>query len=161
MAALLAVVAVRGFADSGVIRRLYRPDQLNTPIIDAGAAIDARTPKDALLATVEYERYGSNSPMLLYFAHRKGWSFDQVSISPSVIEYLRASRGVCYVAVTDWPGLEAARADVIEYLRPFPHVDLPYTHGMYQLVDLGCGRTSRRDAPGRRPRYAGQEMTRS
>ena len=82
VAALLAVVAVRGFADSGVIRRLYRPDQLNTPIMDAGAAIDARTPKDALLATVEYERYGSNSPMLLYFAHRKGWSFDQVSISP-------------------------------------------------------------------------------
>ncbi len=148
VAVLLAVVAVRGFAESGVIRRLYRPDQLNTPIMDAGAAIDVRTPKDALLATVEYERYGSNSPMLLYFAHRKGWSFDQVSISPSVIEYLRASRGVCYVAVTDWPGLEAARVDVIEYLRPFPHVDLPYTHGMYQLVDLGCGRTSRRDAPG-------------
>ena len=81
VAALLAVVAVRGFVDSGVIRRLYRPDQLNTPLVDAGAAIDVRTPKDALLATVEYERYGSNSPMLLYFAHRKGWSFDQVSIS--------------------------------------------------------------------------------
>ena len=45
---------VRGFVDSGVIRRLYRPDQLNTPLVDAGAAIDARTPKAALLATVEY-----------------------------------------------------------------------------------------------------------
>jgi 4-amino-4-deoxy-L-arabinose transferase-like glycosyltransferase len=138
-AALLVAVAVRGFADSGVIRRLYRPEHLNTPLLDAGAAIDVRTPKDALLATVEYERYGSNSPMLLYFAHRKGWSFDLVSISPSVIEYLRTARGVCYVAVTEWPALEATRPDVIEFLKPYPHVDLPYTRGSFQLVDLGCG----------------------
>ncbi len=138
VAALLAWVAVRGFVESGVIQRLYRPAAMNTGLIDAGAAIAARTPVDALVATVEYERYGSNSPMLLYFAHRKGWSFDQVSISPDVIEYLRASRRVCYVAVGDWPSLDAARPDVIEYLRPFPHVDLPYTHGAYQLVDLGC-----------------------
>jgi 4-amino-4-deoxy-L-arabinose transferase-like glycosyltransferase len=143
-AVLLVVVAVRGFVDSGVVRRLYRPDHLNTPLIDAGAAIDVRTPKDALLATIEYERYGSNSPMLLYFAHRKGWSFDLVSISPSVIEYLRTERGVCYVAVTEWPALEATRPDVVEFLEPYPHVDLPYTMGRYQLVDLGCGhRTSR------------------
>lgn len=138
VAALLAWVAVRGFIDSGVIHRLYRPGAMNTGLIDAGAAIAAHTPPDALLATVEYERYGSNSPMLLYFAHRHGWSFDQVSISPGVIEYLRTSRGVCYVAVSDWPALETARADVVEYLRPFSHVELPHTHGVYQLVDLGC-----------------------
>ncbi|MGD9903855.1 MAG: ArnT family glycosyltransferase [Vicinamibacterales bacterium] len=139
VAATLAVVAVRGFIDSGVIRRLYRPEHLNTALIDAGTAIDTRTPKDALLATVEYERYGSNSPMLLYFAHRRGWSFDQVSISPDVIAYLHADRGVCYVAVSDWPGLAAARPDVVDFLRPYPHVDLPYTMSTYQLVDLGCG----------------------
>ena len=154
MAGLLVWVAVRGFVDSGVIRRLYRPEAMNTGLIDAGTAIAARTPPTALLATVEYERYGSNSPMLLYFAHRKGWSFDQVSISPGVIEYLRTSHGVCFVAVGDWPSLETARADVIEYLRPFPHVDLPDTHGVYQLVDLGCGAGSQGDGS----RGAGQAM---
>jgi 4-amino-4-deoxy-L-arabinose transferase-like glycosyltransferase len=143
MAVLLAWIAVRGFVDSGVIRRLYRPDAMNTGVIDAGRAIAARTAPGALIATVEYERYGSNSPMLLYFAHRKGWSFDEVSISAELIVYLRASRGVCFVAVGDWPGLERARPDVVEYLRPFPHVDLPDTHGVYQLVDLGCEAATR------------------
>jgi 4-amino-4-deoxy-L-arabinose transferase-like glycosyltransferase len=143
MAALLAWVAVRGFNESGVIRRLYRPDALNTGIMDAGRAIAARTAPDALIATGEYERYGSNSPMLLYFAHRKGWSFDQVSISPALIAYLRASRGVCFLAVGDWPGLERARPDVIDFLQPFPHIELPDTHGVYQLVDLGCGAVRR------------------
>ncbi len=120
---------------------------MNTPIIDAGAAIAIRTPPDALLATVEYERYGSNSPMLLYFAHRKGWSFDQTSISPSVIAHLKADRGVCYVAVGDWPSLEAMRPDVIEFLRPYPHVDLPYTQQAFQLVAL-CEPATARLAPG-------------
>jgi 4-amino-4-deoxy-L-arabinose transferase-like glycosyltransferase len=147
VAVLLAWVAVRGFTGSGVIRRLYRPEQLNTALIDAGAAIDLRTPKTALLATVEYERYGSNSPMLLYFAHRKGWSFDQTSISPGVIAHLGADRGVCYVAVGDWPALETTRPDVIEFLRPFPHVDLPYTQRAYQLVDL-CGPAAGGQQPG-------------
>ncbi len=136
--ALLVWVALRGFADSGVIRWLYRPDQLNTPVVDAGAAIDAQTPKDALLVTVEYDRYGSNSPMLLYFAHRKGWSFDATSISPGVIAHLRADRGACYLAVTDWPALETLRPDVIDFLRPFRHLDLPYTRSVYQLIDLDC-----------------------
>jgi len=138
-AVLLVWVALRGFVDSGVINRLYRPAHLNTALIDAGAAIDARTPKDALLATIEYERYGSNSPMVLYFAHRKGWSFDATSISPSVIAHLRADRGVCYLAVADWSTLEALRPDVIDFLKPYPHIDLPYTDSSYQLVDLGCG----------------------
>lgn len=141
-AATLSWVALRGFLDSGVVSRLYRPEHLNTPLIDAGAAIDARIPRDALLATIEYERYGSNSPMVLYYAHRKGWSFDATSISPSVIAHLRADRGVCYVAVADWSTLEVLRPDVIDFLKPYRHVDLPYTDSSYQLVDLGCGESS-------------------
>ena len=39
-AARLAWVAVRGFVDSGVIRRLYRPDAMNTGVVAAGRAID-------------------------------------------------------------------------------------------------------------------------
>jgi 4-amino-4-deoxy-L-arabinose transferase-like glycosyltransferase len=145
-AILLTWVGVRGFVASGVVAHLYRPNALNTPLVNAGAAMAAHTPPHALFVTVEYERYGSNSPMLLYYAHRRGWSFDATSISAEVIAYLHASRGACYVAVTDWPTLRTVRPDVVEYLRPYPRVHLPDTHEEYQLVDLGCGRP--RDATG-------------
>ena len=45
---------------------------------------------------------------------------------------------MCFVAVADWPALEATRADVVAFLRPFRHLDLPYTRSVYQLIDLDC-----------------------
>ena len=52
----------------------------------------------------------------------------------SGVDLRRASSSTCGPSAasatsrsTDWPALEAARADVIEFLQPFPHVDLPYT----------------------------------
>ena len=116
VAALLAWVAVRGFEDSGVIRRLYRPDHMNTPLIDAGAAIAIRTPPDALLATVEYERYGSNSPMLLYFAHAKGWSFDADTVTASVVRTLE-SQGARYFASTKWSAVRRRQPELAAYLQ--------------------------------------------
>ena len=63
---------------------------------------------------------------------------------------------MCYVAVGDWPGLEAMRADVADFLRPFPHVDLPYTQSAYQLVDaLRAGGPPSAERRNWRPRYAG------
>lgn len=140
VAVLIGWVAVRGFATSRVIPQLYRPYSLNTPLMNAGQQIAVATPADALVATVEYERYGSNSPMLLYFAHRKGWSFDATSISPSVVAHLHGDRGVCYVAIGDWPTLEALRPDMVDFLRPYPRIPLADTHEVFQLIDLGCGR---------------------
>lgn len=137
--AALPAVALIGFMDSGVIRHLYRPENMNTQVIDAGAAIDAVTSKAALIATVEYPRYGSNSPMLLYFAHRNGWSFDAVSITPLVVEHLKARYGLCHVAVADWGELEALRPDVTTWLRGTREVELPFTHWRYKLFDVGCG----------------------
>jgi hypothetical protein len=131
--------AVIGFADSGVVRHLYRPDLLNTALVDAGWAIDQTTPTDALIVTVEYERYGSNSPMLLYFAHRRGWSFDATAISPMVVEYLAGKHGACHVAVADWPVLEAMRPDMTAWLAMLRPIELPYTHSRFRLFALPCG----------------------
>lgn len=136
--ATLTALALLGFLMSGVVRHLYRPDNMNLAVIDAGWAIDHVIPADAPLATIEYERYGSNSPILLYFAHRQGWSFDATSISPSILIYLREHRGVCHLAVPDWPTVEAVRPDIVDFLRPFPRIDLPYTSSRYQLIELGC-----------------------
>ena len=130
--------AYYGFLDSGVIERLYRPNRLNSALIDAGEAIDRVTPKDALVVTIEYDRYGSNSPMLLYFAHRKGWSFDATSISPGVVTYLRERRGACFLAAGDWPMVESLRPDMTEFVQRLTQLSLPHTDDGYRLFDLGC-----------------------
>ena len=136
--ALAAGSAFFFFENSRVITTLYRPDALNVALVDAGAAIDDVTPKDALLVTVEYDRYGNNSPLVLYFAHRKGWSFDATSITSGVIAYLHEKRGACYVAVSDWATLQARRPDVADPLRQATAVELPYANGRYRLFGL-CG----------------------
>ena len=139
----LVVLAVIGFRDSGVIQHLYRPDNMNQAVIDAGWAIERMTPDDARLVTIEYEQYGSNSPMVLYYAHRRGWSFDATSISQSVAEFLRDRRGACYLAVADWPTLTAWRPDVVAWLGTRTPVELPYTLDRFRLFALGCPGTAR------------------
>jgi len=137
--AALCGVAYAGFTDSGVVEHLYRPDNMNQAVIDAGWAIDRVTPPEALVVTVEYEQHGSNSPMLLYYAHRRGWSFDATSISQPVAEYLRDRRGACHLAVADWPTFAAMRPDVAAWLAALAPIELPYTADRYRLFDLGCG----------------------
>ena len=134
----LAALAVWQFQDSGIIRALYRPDAMNDALINAGTQIERATPPGALLVTVEYEEYGSNSPMLLYFAHRKGWSFDATSITPLVVEHLASQYGACRVAVMDWGALEARRPDITAWLTAHTAVALPDTHDRFRLFDVGC-----------------------
>ncbi|MCC7179910.1 MAG: glycosyltransferase family 39 protein [Acidobacteria bacterium] len=129
---------VFNFRNEYGIRTLYRADQLGPLMVTAGWAIDVVTPKDALLVTMDYRHGGTNSPMLLYFSHRKGWSFDAESLLPTVIDYLRRERGACYFATSDWKALSELRADVVEYLADKPEVELPYTYWQFRLWDLGC-----------------------
>ncbi len=138
-AATLAVAAALwGFVESNVTRDLYRVDLMNTPLIDAGAAIDSLTPKDALLVTMEYERNGANSPMLLYYAHRRGWSFDATSLSIDVIEFLHRQRGACYFATSEIDTLARVRPEIGSYLDGKRRVELPGIMWRFQLYDLGC-----------------------
>jgi 4-amino-4-deoxy-L-arabinose transferase-like glycosyltransferase len=137
-AVALSGAALVGFRDSGVIPHLYRPDNLNLDLVNAGWAIDQVTPKKALIVTVEYDRNGSNSPMLLYFAHRRGWSFDATAITPTVVDYLRTRYGACHLAIADWPTLETQRPDMTAWLLTARAVELPYTSWRYRLFELGC-----------------------
>ncbi|MEZ5420703.1 MAG: glycosyltransferase family 39 protein, partial [Vicinamibacterales bacterium] len=139
-AAVLVAIAIAEFRDSGVVRHLYRVANMNDALVNAGAQIDRETPSSALLVTVEYDRYGSNSPMLLYYAHRKGWSFDAVSITPLVVDYLRQRYGACHVAVMDWHMLEGQRPDITAWLETTRPIPLPDTHDQYRLFDVGCPR---------------------
>jgi 4-amino-4-deoxy-L-arabinose transferase-like glycosyltransferase len=116
-AAALVAVAVLGFQSSGVVRDFYRPDTLDRETIDAGRAIAARVPEGQTVITVEWERYGGNSPILLFWAHRKGWSFDLDAVTPHVVQRLSRQEGAAYFATTIWPALERQDPVLADYLR--------------------------------------------
>jgi 4-amino-4-deoxy-L-arabinose transferase-like glycosyltransferase len=123
-AVALLVVAVMSFNYSGVVENFFRPDRLDLVPIDAGRAIKHAVAPSELIVTVEYEQYGNNSPILLYWSHRRGWSFDFTSITPHVIELLQKEFGARYFATTLWHRLSAARPDVAEYLKSRRQVPL-------------------------------------
>jgi 4-amino-4-deoxy-L-arabinose transferase-like glycosyltransferase len=136
-------LALWSFADSPIFIALYRPNHLNLDLIAAGRAIEAATPRDALLVTVEYDRFGTNSPMLLYYSHRKGWSFDATAIRPVTLQYLR-QQGACYLATSHWPLLDHVQRDTANHLKQLREIPLPHTHRDYRLFSLGCDQEASR-----------------
>ena len=113
----VVALAVIGFISSGVVRDFYRPNGLDLTTISAGRALAAHVPEEDLIVTVEYERSGGNSPILLFWAHRKGWSFDVESITPHVVQMLRRQDGAHYFATTIWSSIEEKNPVLAEYLR--------------------------------------------
>jgi len=124
-AVTLVAIALMSFKYSGVVQNFFRPDRLDMIPINAGRVMQSAIPEDGLIVTVEYEEYGNNSPILLYWSHRRGWSFDKTSITPQVIELLRKDFGARYFATTIWPVLAGTRPDVIEYLQTKKQVPMP------------------------------------
>ena len=121
---LLVLVSLQAFRASGAPLHLYRTTATNYVFLDAGAEIRSMT-DDRPMVTVDYVDAGANSPMMLYFSHRQGWSFDVQSISVGVIEHLRATRDARYFATARWDALEADKPDVTAYLKQFKQVALP------------------------------------
>ena len=115
--AALMGIAVMGFISSGVVRDFYRPDSLDLTTISAGRALEASVPEGEAVVTVEWERFGGNSPMLLFWAHRKGWSFDVESVTPHVVQRLRRQDGAGYFATTMWSVIEEKNPVLAEYLK--------------------------------------------
>ena len=85
------------FAPRGMAEKMYQ----------AGQAIDAVTDDNDVAVVVD--DYGIMSPILLYFMHLKGWSFDPGDISPEVIDNLRRL-GARYFVTTQWSNLDARQA---------------------------------------------------
>jgi 4-amino-4-deoxy-L-arabinose transferase-like glycosyltransferase len=135
-AVTLVAIALLSFTFSGVVDGFFRPDRLDKVPIAAGASLQRVVDPAALLVTVEYEEYGNNSAILLYWAHRRGWSFDRTSITPDVIELLRKDFGARYFVTTIAPVLEGTRPDVINYLKTKRRVQLPDAPRDTVLYDL-------------------------
>ena len=124
-AAALLVLALLGFENSGVVEGFYRPAALDRVTISAGRAIEERVPQGDTVITVEFERFGGNSPILLFWAHRKGWSLDLESITPHVIQRLHRHEGADFFATTMWPQIEQQNPILADYLKTQERIDIP------------------------------------
>ena len=142
--ALLAITWL-SFKYSGVVENFFRPDRLDMIPIEAGAAMQRVVEPSALVVTVEYQDYGNNSAILLYWAHRRGWSFDVHSITPQVIDLLKNRFGARYFVTTAWGSVSSADPEVVRYLRTRREVAMPGAPRDTRLFDL------RADAEGGTP----------
>ena len=79
VALVVTVIVAQGFWHSGVIARHFRPEAPDVKMLRAGDALRRAAGDKAVMVVVD--DYGVNSPMLLYFAHAKGWSFDAATVS--------------------------------------------------------------------------------
>jgi 4-amino-4-deoxy-L-arabinose transferase-like glycosyltransferase len=134
IAALTVVIGATSFYYSGIINSHFRPDNLDVRVIQAGEAIERVVPADAL--TIVVDDYGVTSPLLLYFAHRKGWSFDVEDVYPQVIDGLKR-RGARYFASTVWSRFEHERPETAEYLRLYRRLMLTNEPRDTVVFDLG------------------------
>ncbi len=121
---VVLAVGLLGFDKSNVVYEFFRPDRLDLRMIHAGQAVENRVPITDPIVVVEYPQYGANSPILLYRAHRKGWSFDLSSISPHVVQRLQRQFGAKYFATTIWSQLEARQPVLAEYLKSQERIEI-------------------------------------
>lgn len=135
-AATLLVVALLSFRFSGVVEGFFRPNMLDMTTIRAGHALSRMVDPNGLVVTVEYERFGNNSPILLYWMHRRGWSFDLAAMTPHVLQLMQEEYGARYFASTIWPSVEKAHPVVAAYLRTRKEVPLADAPNGTVLFDL-------------------------
>ncbi len=134
MATLLLIIGGTGFYYSGIINSHFRPNFLDVRALQAGEAVARVVPGDAL--TIVVDDYGVTSPLLLYFAHRKGWSFDVEDLHPQVVDGLRR-RGARFFASSVWSRIEQERPETAAYLRFYRHVALDGAPKDMAVFDLG------------------------
>ena len=141
-AAALVAVALLSFRYSGVVESFFRPQMLDISTIQTGQAIEQVVEPTALLVTVEYEQFGNNSPILLYWADRRGWSFDLGAITPHVVELLRKEYGARYFVSTIWHSVSKDHPDLAAYLGTRKQVPLPGKPRDTVLFDLATSSTN-------------------
>jgi 4-amino-4-deoxy-L-arabinose transferase-like glycosyltransferase len=131
---LVTTLAILLFLESGVIRSHFRPTRLDTEMLQAGAAVARAIPeRDALLIVVD--EYGVTSPVLLYFAERRGWSFGPGDLKPELVDWLR-KLGARYFATTEWQDLSRANPTLAADLLRYRQVPLENEPPQTRLFDL-------------------------
>ncbi len=86
----MVALGLAAFYCSSVTQAYFAPRGMAERMQQAGAAIDRVTSDNDLAIVVD--DYGIMSPILLYFMHLKGWSFDVGDLTPQVVDNLRTPR---------------------------------------------------------------------
>ena len=131
---VVGIVGLLCFWQSGVIDRHFRPENLDTRLFRAGQEIDGATEDNSLMVVVD--DYGVNSPMLLYFAHARGWSLDSDTATAQVVTTLRATKGARYFATTRLDDVRRRQPDLALFLdtrRSVPLNGLPPGTALFNL----------------------------
>jgi predicted membrane-bound dolichyl-phosphate-mannose-protein mannosyltransferase len=123
------------FLQSGVIERHFRPANLDERLWLAAQAIDGPADNSGLMVVVD--DYGVNSPMLLYFAHARGWSLDADTATVHVVSGLRLSKGARYFATTRWAEVQRKQPELAMFLasrRELPLNNAPANTVLFDLT---------------------------
>jgi hypothetical protein len=127
------VLALSAIYSSGANRIFFEPQDPSERMRQAGRAIDVITADNDLAIVVD--DYGIMSPILLYFAHLKGWSFEPTDVSPAVIDNLHR-RGARYFVTTRWRELKRDKPETAAFLDTYQDVSITGLPADTRLVDL-------------------------
>ncbi len=129
----IALLALAAIYCSSVTQTYFAPRDMAERMRQAGRVIDGVT--DDNTVTVVVDDYGIMSPILLYFAHLKGWSFEPTDVSPAVIDNLRRL-GARYFVTTRWAELKNVRPEAAAFLERYQDVAIDGAPGDTRLIDL-------------------------
>jgi 4-amino-4-deoxy-L-arabinose transferase-like glycosyltransferase len=131
---VIALLAIASIYSSGAIAIFLHPrDGGAERMRRVGRIIDVITDDNDLAIVVD--DYGIMSPILLYFAHLKGWSFEPTDISPGVIDNLH-QLGARYFITTRWSELKSQRPDAAAFLEMYEDLPIGGAPADTRLVDL-------------------------
>jgi hypothetical protein len=128
---IIALLAIASIYSSNAIAIFFQPSVGTERMRQVGRVIDVMTDDNDLAIVVD--NYGIMSPILLYFAHLKGWSFEPTDVSPAVIDNLRGL-GARYFVTTRWRELKSERPETAAFLEMYQ--DLLNEPADTRLIDL-------------------------
>ena len=132
-AAIVALLAMASIYCSSLTQVYFAPRDMAQRMRQAGRIVDVITDDNSVAIVVD--DYGIMSPIFLYFAHLKGWSFEPTDVSPSVADNLRRL-GARYFVTTRWDDLKNARPDTAAFLELYQEVPVGGAPAGTRLIDL-------------------------
>jgi hypothetical protein len=130
---MVCVLAIASIYCSSVTQVFFQARDGAERMRQAGRVIDVVTDDNAVAVVVD--DYGIMSPILLYFAHLKGWSFEPADVSPAVIDNLRRL-GAHYFVTTRWTELKNVRPEAGAFLELYQDVTIDGAPADTRLIDL-------------------------
>jgi hypothetical protein len=131
----IALLAIASIYSSNAFAIFFQPRDgaVLERMLQAGRAIDVIADDNDLAIVVD--DYGIMSPILLYFAHLKGWSFEPADVSPGVIDNLRGL-GARYFVTTRWSDVKRDKPDAAALLETYQDVAITGAPADTRLIDL-------------------------